>query len=43
MSLKCRAQTATGKSLVSLGILGVQGRDGKKILAKQQQSLKNLG
>ena len=43
MSLKCRAQTATGKSLVSLGILGVQGRDGKKIFAKQQQSLKNLG
>ena len=23
MSLKCRAQTVTGKSLVSLGILGV--------------------
>jgi len=32
MSLKCRAQTHTGKSLVSLGIFGVQGRQGKKIL-----------
>ena len=26
-----------------MGIFGVQGRQGKKILQKQQQSLKNLG
>jgi len=28
--------------VVSFGILGVQGRDGKKIFAKQQHSLKSL-
>ena len=35
LSLKCRAQTQTGKSLIGMGIFGVQGRQGKKILQKQ--------
>jgi serine/threonine protein kinase len=42
MSLKCRASTANGKSVMGAGIFGVQGREGKKILVKQQQLLKNL-
>ena len=42
MSLKCRVTTATGKSLLGSGLFGVQGREGKRILKKQQQVLKNL-
>ena len=42
MSLKCRAQTQTGKQLFGMGIFGVQGRQNKKILQKQNTSLKNL-
>lgn len=42
MSLKCRAVTQTGKQLFGMGIFGVQGRQGKKIMAKQNTSLKNL-
>jgi len=34
MSLKCRAQTQTGKQLFGMGIFGVQGRQNKKIIQK---------
>mmetsp|Transcript_47529 Transcript_47529/g.62859 ORF Transcript_47529/g.62859 Transcript_47529/m.62859 type:complete len:119 (+) Transcript_47529:2181-2537(+) len=42
MSLKCRAVTQTGKQLFGMGIFGVQGRQNKKIIAKQNSQLKNL-
>ena len=42
MSLKCRVSTATGKSVLGSGLFGVQGREGKRILAKQHQVLKNI-
>jgi len=42
MSLKCRISTISGKSITGTGLLGVQGRDGKKILQKQNQLLHNL-
>jgi hypothetical protein len=42
MSLKCRVSTIDGKSVLGSGLLGVQGREGKRILAKQQQILKNI-
>ena len=35
LSMKCRAQTQTNKQLFGMGIFGVQGRQGKKILQKQ--------
>lgn len=35
MSLKCRVQTADGKSVLGTGLLGVQQRDQKKIIVKQ--------
>ena len=43
MSLKCRVSAINGKSIIGHGIFGVQGREGKRILAKQSQSLKSLG
>ena len=42
MSLKCRVQTVEGKSILGSGLLGVQLRDLKKILHKQQLLLKSL-
>jgi serine/threonine protein kinase len=42
MSLKCRVSTVDGKSVLGQGIFGVQGREGKRILIKQQGILKNL-
>lgn len=42
MSLKCRLKTSSGKNIVGTGLFGVQGREGKKILLKQQQVLKNI-
>ena len=42
MSLKCRVSTIDGKSVLGSGLLAVQGREGKRILAKQQQILKNI-
>lgn len=42
MSLKCRVSTVTGKSVLGQGLLGVQGREGKRILVKQQQVFKNI-
>jgi len=41
MSYKCRLKTINGKTLINTGLLGVQGREQKKILLKQQ-ALKNL-
>lgn len=34
MSLKCRVSTIDGKSVMCSGLLGVQGRDQKKIIVK---------
>eukprot|EP00347_Sterkiella_histriomuscorum_P015995 403354901 len=42
LSLKGRISTANGKSIIGLGLFGVQGREGKKILQKQQTILKDL-
>ena len=42
MSLKCRVSTVDGKSVLGQGIFGVQGREGKRILVKQQTILKSL-
>ncbi len=41
LSMKGRMQTPQGKSIIGTGIFGVQGREGKKILARQYQLLKN--
>ena len=41
MSYKCRLKTANGKSLMNTGLLGVTGREPKKILTKQAV-LKNV-
>lgn len=42
LSLKGRVTTVSGKSIIGTGIFGVQGREGRKILIKQQQLLKNI-
>ena len=42
MSLKCRIVTVDGKSTLGCGLLGVQGREQKRIVVKQQQVFKNL-
>lgn len=42
MSLKCRIATVDGKSTIGSGLLGVQGREQKRIIVKQQQVFKNL-
>ena len=42
LSLKSRVSTVNGKSIIGMGLFGVQGREGKKILVKQQQLLKNI-
>jgi serine/threonine protein kinase len=42
MSLKCRLKTSSGKNLLGTGLFGVQGREGKKILLKQQTVFKNI-
>ena len=41
LSMKGRMQTAQGKSIIGTGMFGVQGREGKKILAKQMQILRS--
>ena len=42
MSLKCRVSTIDGKSVMGSGLLGVQGREQKRIITRQQQILKSL-
>jgi len=42
LSLKSRVSTLLGKSIIGMGIFGVQGREGKKILQKQQALLRNI-
>ena len=42
MSYKCRLKTLHGKTIINTGLLGVQGREGKKIYLKQQQVLKTV-
>lgn len=34
MSYKCKLKTINGKTLINTGLLGVQGREGSKILLK---------
>jgi hypothetical protein len=34
MSLKCRMSTVDGKSVIGSGLLGVQGREQKRIIQK---------
>ena len=41
LAMKGRVQTAGGKSIIGTGLFGVQGREGKKILAKQYQILRS--
>lgn len=41
MSLKCKTSTFTTKSSIGTGLLGVPGRDPKKILAKLHEFLKS--
>lgn len=42
LSLKSRMVSNTGKNIIGMGLFGVAGRDGKKILNKQQQVFGNL-
>jgi serine/threonine protein kinase len=39
--MKGRIQTSQGRSIIGSGLFGVQGREGKKILAKQIQLLRS--
>mmetsp|Transcript_10331 Transcript_10331/g.15842 ORF Transcript_10331/g.15842 Transcript_10331/m.15842 type:complete len:99 (-) Transcript_10331:26-322(-) len=43
MSLKCRASTINGRSVMGQGVFGVTGRDERKIINKQINLLQNLG
>ncbi len=42
LSLKGRIGAPNGKNIIGMGVFGVQGREGKKILQKQLVILKNL-
>lgn len=42
LSLKSRSESEKGKSIINTGLFGVQGREGKKIMIKQQQLAKSF-
>ena len=42
MSLKCRIAPIVGKSTICSGLLGVTGREQKRIIARQAQVFKNI-